>query len=133
MLDLFRQHDPDPILTLDELEVMRASMVEKRTLLAKALGEATGSKEFDYLAGQSGMFSLLRLSHAEIDAARLQHGVYIVHDGRINIAGLPLAHPGFRERDLGDPEARCRGKSIGCVGRYWLFMRTFADQPDILF
>ena len=49
MVDLFRQHDPDPILTLAELVVMRALMVEKRTLLAKALGEAAGSKEFDYL------------------------------------------------------------------------------------
>ena len=114
MVDLFPQHDPDPILTLDELEVMRASMVEKRTLLAKALGEATGSKEFDYLAGQSGMFSLLKLSHAEIDAARLQHGVYIVHDGRINIAGLPLAR--IVNAVLAIQRPRDRGKSIGCGG-----------------
>jgi len=117
MVDLFRQHDPDPILTLDELEVMRASMVEKRTLLAKALGEGTGSPEFDYLSDQSGMFSLLKLSHAEIDAARLQHGVYIVHDGRINIAGLPLVRiPDFVNAILAIQRPRYRGKSIGCGG-----------------
>jgi hypothetical protein len=59
------------------------------------------------------MFSLLKLSHAEIDAARLQHGVYIVHDGRINIAGLPLVRiPDFVNAVLAIQ--RPWGKSIGC-------------------
>jgi aspartate/tyrosine/aromatic aminotransferase len=109
----------DPALLHDwwnELEAVRVSMREKRTLL-EALGEGAGSPEFDYLSGQSGMFSLLQLSHAEIDAARLQRGVYIVHDGRINIAGLPLVRiPDFVNAILAIQRPRYRGKSIGCGG-----------------
>lgn len=44
--------------------------------------------EFDFTADQTGMFSLLPLAPAVIKALKTEHGIFLVEDGRINIAGL---------------------------------------------
>lgn len=36
------------------------------------------------------MFSLLALSPEEVMALRREKGIYVVGDGRINVAGLPV-------------------------------------------
>jgi len=72
-----------------ELESMRVRMVGQREAFAEALRKRSNSDRFDYIARQRGMFSRLPLSTEEIDRLRVEHGVYIVGDGRINIAGLP--------------------------------------------
>lgn len=84
----------DPLLAAswrEELEMVRCSIVSKRRQLSNAFREATGTQEFDYLAHGSGMFSLLRLTREEIIGLRESQAIYVVEDGRINIAGLPLA------------------------------------------
>ncbi|MDF0490095.1 aspartate/tyrosine/aromatic aminotransferase [Sphingomonas sp. H39-1-10] len=75
----------------DELTSIREDMNEKRARLAEAFLQASGSDEFAYLAHGFGMFSLLKLSRAQIEEARAAFGIYIVEDGRINVAGLPVA------------------------------------------
>jgi hypothetical protein len=35
------------------------------------------------------MFALLKMSCTQIETVRRAHGIYIVEDGRINVAGLP--------------------------------------------
>jgi aspartate/tyrosine/aromatic aminotransferase len=67
-----------------------ASIVSKRRQLAAALRAATGTADFDYLEHGVGMFSLLNLSRKEIAELRRDRAIYIVEDGRINVAGLPL-------------------------------------------
>jgi aromatic-amino-acid transaminase len=74
----------------NELGAIRTSMAEKRVLLADALRDATGTNDYDYLERQRGMFSLLDLPPEGVEAARTHHGIYMVHDGRINVAGLPI-------------------------------------------
>jgi aspartate/tyrosine/aromatic aminotransferase len=116
---IVRTISEDPLLHdwWNELEAVRVSMNEKRTLLAKALCEGTGSTEFDYLSGQNGMFSHLKLSPAEIETACLRYGLYMVQDGRINIAGLPLTRiPDFVNAILAIQRQRDWGKSPGCRG-----------------
>ena len=49
----------------------------------------SNSDRFDYIAEQNGMFSRLPLTPAQIDTLRNDHAIYIVGDGRINVAGLP--------------------------------------------
>jgi aromatic-amino-acid transaminase len=71
-----------------ELEAVRRSIVSKRLQLSAAFRTATGAADFDYLEHGMGMFSLLKMSREEIDALRRAHGIYIVEDGRINLAGL---------------------------------------------
>lgn len=72
-----------------ELGTVTQSILAKRRVLASEFRDSTGTTDFDYLEGGSGMFSLLNLSHGEILALREERGIYIVEDGRINVAGLP--------------------------------------------
>lgn len=73
----------------DELEAMRQRMVKLRMAFSEALRKRSNSDQFDYIAGQKGMFSRLPLSTDQIDTLRVEHAIYIVGDGRINVAGLP--------------------------------------------
>ncbi|PZX18881.1 aromatic-amino-acid transaminase [Palleronia aestuarii] len=81
----------DPALRADwqdELESMRTRMLDLRRQLAAELRRETNSERFDAVADHRGMFTRLRLSEDEIATLRERHGVYMVGDGRINIAGL---------------------------------------------
>ncbi|PVA09292.1 aromatic amino acid aminotransferase [Pelagivirga sediminicola] len=81
----------DPALRADwqaELEGMRARMMSLRTDLAQALAEASGSDRFAYLTHHRGMFSRIGASPGQVDRLRDEHAIYMVGDGRINIAGL---------------------------------------------
>jgi aspartate/tyrosine/aromatic aminotransferase len=81
----------DVALRLDwqtELEGMRQRVMENRRLLADALRSETGSDRFGFIAGQQGMFSLLPLSPEQVETLRAEHGVYMLWDGRTNMAGL---------------------------------------------
>lgn len=73
----------------EELEAMRLRMVGLRQAFSDALRKRSNSDRFDYIARQKGMFSRLPLSTAQLDTLREEHGIYIVGDGRINVAGLP--------------------------------------------
>ncbi|MFK7857707.1 MAG: aromatic amino acid transaminase [Granulosicoccus sp.] len=73
----------------EELEAMRLRMVGLRQAFSDALRKRSNSDRFDYIARQKGMFSRLPLDKSHIDQLREQYGIYIVGDGRINVAGLP--------------------------------------------
>jgi len=75
----------------EELTLMRETMVQNRRALAEALRDATGSDRFGFLAAHRGMFSLIGASPEEVDILREKHGVYLVGDGRMNVAGLRKA------------------------------------------
>lgn len=72
----------------DELDAMRATMQSNRRALAKALQRAAGTDRFGFLAGHNGMFSLCGATPDQVVRLRVEHGVYVVPDGRINVAGL---------------------------------------------
>ena len=74
-----------------ELTTMRDGMNANRRALADALRAETGSDRFGYLAAHRGMFSLLGASEGQIAALRDDHGIYVVGDGRMNVAGLTSA------------------------------------------
>lgn len=73
----------------DELESMRLRMVGLRNDFSEALRKRSNSDRFDYIAEQKGMFSRLPLNTKQLGILRSEHGIYIVGDGRINVAGLP--------------------------------------------
>ncbi len=82
----------DPELRADweaELADMRETMLQLRERLAEALRRETNSDRFDFVAEHRGMFSRLGLSPEQVAALRAEHGIYMVGDSRINIAGLP--------------------------------------------
>jgi aromatic-amino-acid transaminase len=72
-----------------ELEDMRQDMLTLRTGLADALRRETNSDRFDFIADHRGMFSRLGLGPDQVAALRNDHGIYMVGDSRVNIAGLP--------------------------------------------
>ena len=71
-----------------ELEELRLNMLSLRQALADALRAAIGSDRYGFVAQHRGMFSRLGLTPEQVQTLRLEHGIYMVGDSRINIAGL---------------------------------------------
>ena len=72
-----------------ELEEMRVRMLRLRDDLADALKRETNTDRFEFFRHHRGMFSRLGLTTEQVLALRSEHGVYMVGDSRINVAGLP--------------------------------------------
>ena len=84
----------DAALTADwkaELEEVRLNMLTLRQSLAEELRRATNSDRYDFIAHHRGMFSRIGLTEAQVIELRDKHGIYMVGDSRINIAGLNAA------------------------------------------
>lgn len=77
-----------------ELVEMRERMIELREALAKAIRERSNSKDFDFVAEHRGMFSLLGLSPEQVEKLKIDNGIYMIDDSRINVAGIPLDRVG---------------------------------------
>lgn len=81
----------DPELRADweaELEEMRQNMLRIREQLAGELQRLSGSDRFGYIAQHRGMFSRLGTTPEVVEKIREDHGIYLVGDSRMNIAGL---------------------------------------------
>lgn len=71
-----------------ELEDVRTGMLALREQLAGELQERSKSDRFGFIAQHRGMFSRLGIAPDKVEALRAQHGIYMVGDSRINVAGL---------------------------------------------
>ncbi|WP_170771105.1 aromatic amino acid transaminase [Ruegeria lacuscaerulensis] len=71
-----------------ELEEVRLSMLGLRQQLADELQRLTGSDRFGFVAQHRGMFSRLGAAPELVEQLRVDHGIYMVGDSRLNIAGL---------------------------------------------
>jgi len=71
-----------------ELEDVRLSMLGLRQSLADELQRAAGSDRFAFLAQHRGMFSRLGTTPELVERLRAEHGIYMIGDSRMNIAGL---------------------------------------------
>lgn len=71
----------------DELAKMADYIKMRRQQLALALNQLDG-KDWSFITKQQGMFSVLPLGEARVQALREDYGVYMVGAGRINFAGL---------------------------------------------
>jgi aromatic-amino-acid transaminase len=72
-----------------ELTEMREAMLRLRRGLADALRRETNDDRFDFVTDHRGMFSRLGATPEQVAALRDGHGIYMVGDSRINVAGLP--------------------------------------------
>lgn len=73
---------------VNELEEIRTGMLGLRTQLAEALRARSGSDRFGFLAQHRGMFSRLGATPEQVEHMREKHGIYMIGDSRMNIAGL---------------------------------------------
>lgn len=71
-----------------ELEEVRNGMLALREQLSSELRRLSGSDRYGFIAQHRGMFSRLGLSPETVERLRAEHGIYMVGDSRINIAGL---------------------------------------------
>lgn len=71
-----------------ELEEVRLGMLGLREQLARELQQRTGSDRFGFIAEHRGMFSRLGATPEQVAKMRDDHGIYMVGDSRLNIAGL---------------------------------------------
>ena len=65
-----------------ELETMRLRVLGNRQTLIQAL------PHLNYLEQQNGLFSMIGLSKETINELKKSHGIYIVSNSRINLAGF---------------------------------------------
>lgn len=72
----------------EELEEVRLSMLGLRRHLADDLRRLTNSDRFDFIADHRGMFSRIGATPDEVERMRVERGIYMVGDSRLNIAGL---------------------------------------------
>lgn len=72
-----------------ELNQMRDRMKRLRAKLAEAIRRKSNSKDFDFIATHSGMFSLLGLPPDVVEKLKKDDAVYMINDSRINVAGIP--------------------------------------------
>ena len=71
-----------------ELEDVRLSMLGLRQQLADELQKRSGSDRFAFIAEHRGMFSRIGATPEQVEKLRADHGIYMVGDSRMNIAGL---------------------------------------------
>lgn len=75
-------------LWMDELTVMNQRINHLRAELVRQFRDRSDSDRFDYFGEHRGMFSVTGLANEQIDALRVEHGIYMVGGGRMNVAGL---------------------------------------------
>ena len=73
---------------LEELTAMRERILAMRRLFAATLKELGVQRDFGFLAGQRGMFSFSGISRQEVLRLRKEFGIYLIENGRINVAGM---------------------------------------------
>jgi len=81
----------DPELTEawhTELASMRQRINGTRKLFVERLAAAGIDRDFSFIERQRGMFSFSGLTPMQVDALKTNHSIYIVGNGRINVAGI---------------------------------------------
>jgi len=71
-----------------ELKVMSDRMASLRAQLAESFRKQSGGNKFDFIGMHRGMFTLLGLTPEQVDRMRDDHGIYMISDSRINVAGV---------------------------------------------
>ena len=71
-----------------ELDGMRNRIGQLREQLVRELRESCPRRDFSHLLRQRGMFSYLGVDAPAVRELRERHHIYMMDDGRINVAGL---------------------------------------------
>ena len=71
-----------------ELADMRNRILSLREQIAQTMQTLGSSVDFGFITEQRGMFSFTGLSREQVQRLRNEHSVYVVGNGRINVAGL---------------------------------------------
>ena len=67
---------------------MRSRIHRMRELFVETMAQAAPQHDFQFIKQQRGMFSNSGLNPMQVDRLRNEFSVYVVGDGRINVAGM---------------------------------------------
>lgn len=73
-----------------ELSQMRERIAHMKRVFAEGLVSKVKTKDYRYLGNTKGMFCFCGLEKVQVERLIKEYGVYMTHDGRINVAGLTL-------------------------------------------
>jgi aromatic-amino-acid transaminase len=71
-----------------EVADIRNRIAKMRALFVTTLQAKGATGDFSFITAQNGMFSFSGLNKEQVGVLKLQHAIYIVGSGRINVAGL---------------------------------------------
>ena len=71
-----------------ELAEMRNRILDLRKQIAATMKSLGSPVDFEFITEQRGMFSFTGLTREQVQKLRDEHSLYIVGNGRINVAGL---------------------------------------------
>ncbi len=113
---------------------MRARMTRLREDFVEQLRAACPQRDFGFITRQRGMFSLLGITAAQVQAMRTEHHVYMTDDSRINIAGLRAGNIAYVAHALAQVLGKGRlanraAPSRSCRGRRRQSRRRAAPCP----
>ena len=74
-----------------ELDGMCRRINELRALFADTMKKKGSPRDFDFIKGQKGMFSILGLEKDQVHKLRNEYSIYFVDNSRINVAGISPA------------------------------------------
>ncbi|MFQ5789039.1 MAG: aromatic amino acid transaminase [Acidobacteriota bacterium] len=77
---------------VEEVDSMRRRIRNMRELFVRGLNAAGAGRDFSFVTRQRGMFSYTGLTKEQVDVLRGRYSIYIVRDGRMNMAGLTEAN-----------------------------------------
>jgi aspartate/tyrosine/aromatic aminotransferase len=75
-----------------EVAQMRSRINGMRRRFVESMREAGSTRDWSFIERQRGMFSFSGLTAVEVDQLRADHAIYIVGNGRINVAGMTEAN-----------------------------------------
>jgi len=73
---------------LVDVQAMRDRIAGMRQLFVDTLRNHGVTRDFSFITRQHGMFSFCGITPEQVDMLRNDHGIYIVRNGRINVAGM---------------------------------------------
>jgi aspartate/tyrosine/aromatic aminotransferase len=71
-----------------ELNDTRNRLKNMRMELSNALKDRTDTSDFSHIEKANGMFSYLGISPTQVEKLKLDYGIYMEGQGRINVAGI---------------------------------------------
>ena len=71
-----------------EVAEMRERINGMRKLFTQTMADRLPGRDFSFIERQRGMFSYTGLTADQVDTLRNKFSIYIVRDGRINVAGI---------------------------------------------
>jgi len=84
----------------NELTAIRNRINSIRAALLESLKQVSGSDRYDFLARQSGMFSMFPATEAQMAQLREDYAIYGLPDGRLNVSGMKMSKVNYIAQSL---------------------------------